>query len=116
MVKIIASNYPVKTVLEIVNSESEQTISTYNTNDNDSYNEFAPVMRFKDYVKEQTSDRFVTLVDNEQMELYLSTIGGNRNSTFLCRIPIDISYSTGFTTYLKRIVRRNGRRVYLSRL
>ena len=100
MVQTIASNYPVKTVLEIVNSESEQTISTYNTNDNDSYNEFAPVMRFKDYVKERTNDRFVTLVDNEQMELYLSTIGGNRNSTFLCRIPIDISYSTGFTTYL----------------
>ena len=100
MVQTIASNYPVKTVLEIVNSESEQTISTYNTNDNDTYEEYAPVMRFKDYVKEQTSDRFVTLVDNEQMELYLSTVGGNRNSTFLCRIPIDIQYSTGFTTYL----------------
>jgi len=100
MVQTIASNYPVKTVLEIVNSESEQTISTYNTNDNDSYEEYAPVMRFKDYVKERTADRFVTLIDNEQMELYLSTVGGNKNSTFLCRIPIDISYSTGFTTYL----------------
>lgn len=100
MVKRIAANYPVKTILEITNSESEQTIATYKDSDNDTYEEFEPVATFKEFVKTTTEDRFVTLVDNDEMELYLSTIGGNRNSTYLCRIPIDISYSTGFTTYL----------------
>ena len=100
MVKIIASNYPVRTVLEIVNSESEQTISTYNTNDRDSYEDFAPIMRFKDYVSKRTDGKFVTLIDNDELELYLSTTGGNKNHSYLCRIPIDIRYSTGFTTYL----------------
>ena len=100
MVKTIAANYPVKTILEITNSESEQTIATYKDTDNDTYEEYQPVATFKEYVTKQTEDRFVTLVDNDEMELYLSTVGGNRNSTYLCRIPIDISYSTGFTTYL----------------
>jgi hypothetical protein len=100
MVQTIASNYPVKTILEITNSESEQTIATYKDTDNDTYEEYQPVPTFKEYVKKQTEDRFVTLIDNDEMELYLSTVGGNRNSTYLCRIPIDISYSTGFTTYL----------------
>ena len=100
MVKTIAANYPVKTILEITNSESEQTIATYKDTDNDTYEEYQPVATFKEYVKHKTSDRFVTLIDNDEMELYLSTVGGNKNSTYLCRIPIDISYSTGFTTYL----------------
>jgi hypothetical protein len=100
MVKTIAANYPVKTILEITNSESEQTIATYKDTDNDTYEEYQPVATFKEYVTKQTEDRFVTLVDNDEMELYLSTVGGNRNSTYLCRIPIDISYNTGFTTYL----------------
>jgi len=100
MVKTIAKNYPVKTILETSNSESEQTISTYNNTDGDSYIDYQPVMRFKDYVKDITDDRFVTLIDSDEMELYLSTVGGNKNHTYLCRIPIDISYSTGFTTYL----------------
>ena len=100
MVKTIAANYPVKTILEITNSESEQTIATYKDTDNDTYEEYEPIATFKEFVKKQTEDRFVTLIDNDEMELYLSTVGGNRNSTYLCRIPIDISYSTGFTTYL----------------
>ena len=100
MVKTIAANYPVKTILEITNSESEQTISTYKDTDNDTYEEYQPVPTFKEYVTKQTEDRFVTLIDNDEMELYLSTVGGNKNATYLCRIPIDISYNTGFTTYL----------------
>ena len=100
MVKKIARNYPVKTILEVTNSESEQTIATYNRNDTDSYEEFEPIMRFKDFVIAQTDNKFVTLIDNEEMELYLSTTGGNKNHSYLCRVPIDIAYSTGFTTYL----------------
>ena len=100
MVKTIASNYPVKTILEITNSESEQTISTYDTSDTDSYDEYQPVMRFKDYVEKVTANKFVTLIDNDEMEVYCSTTGGNKNQTYLCRVPIGIQYDTGFTTYL----------------
>ena len=100
MVRTIASNYPVRTIVEVVNSEQEQNITTYNTTDTDSYDEFKPVMRFKDHVTELTGGKFVTLIDNDEMELYLSTIGRNKNHTYLCRIPIDIQYDTGFTTYL----------------
>ena len=100
MVRKIASNYPVKTIVEVVNSEQEQNITTYNTSDTDSYDEFEPIMRFKDHVTELTNGKFVTLIDNDEMELYLSTIGRNKNYTYLCRIPIDMSYDTGFTTYL----------------
>ena len=100
MVQKIASNYPVKTILEISNSESEQTISSYNTNDGDSYEEYQPVMRFKDYVEKTTGNKYVTLIDNDEMEIYCSTVGGNKNQTYLCRVPIGISYDTGFTTYL----------------
>ena len=100
MVQTIASNYPVKTIVEISNSESEQTISTYETSDSDSYDEYQPIMRFKDYVEKETENKFVTLIDNDEMEVYCSTTGGNRNQTFLCRVPIHINYDTGFTTYL----------------
>tara|TARA_B110001454_G_scaffold88697_1_gene84857 strand:+ start:17 stop:2185 length:2169 start_codon:yes stop_codon:yes gene_type:complete len=100
MVKTVASNYPVKTILEIINSEKEQTIASYKNTDEDTFEEYQPVEKFKDYVALETENKFVTLIDNDEMELYLSTVGGNRNSSYLCRIPIDISYDTGFTTYL----------------
>ena len=100
MVRTIAANYPCKTIVEVVNSEQEQNITTYNTSDTDSYDEFPPIMRFKDHVTELTGGKFVTLIDNDEMELYLSTIGRNENHTYLCRVPIDIEYNTGFTTYL----------------
>ena len=100
MVKKIAGNYPVKTILEIVNSEQEQTIASYKNTDEDSYDEFQPTMRFKDYVSQQTSGRFTQIVNDDEMELYLSTTGRNKNHTYLCRVPIDVHYTTGFTTFL----------------
>ena len=100
MVQNIAENYPVKTVLETVNSEQEQSISTYNDTDGDMYKEYERVEKFSDFVDKATEGRGVKVVDNEEFELYLSTKGGNRNYTYLCRIPIDISYHAGFTTYL----------------
>jgi hypothetical protein len=100
MVKTIAVNYPAKTVLEISNSEGQQTVATYNNVDSDSYEEYEPVMEFKDYVSKNTDGRFVELINNDQMEVYLSTTGRNVNHTYLCRVPIDINYSVGFSTWL----------------
>ena len=99
-VREIASNYPAKTILEISNSEGQQTVSTYNNADSDAYEEYEPVMEFKDYVSKQTDGRFVELLNNDQMEVYLSTTGRNKNHTYLCRVPIDIHYSVGFSTWL----------------
>ena len=100
MVKSIASNYPVKTILEISNSEAEQSISTYQNEDNDSYDEFPPTMRFKDYVDNVTNSKFTEIINNDEMELYLATAGGDKIHSYLCRIPIEIECTTGFTTYL----------------
>ena len=100
MVRTIAMNYPVKTIVEVVNSEQEQNITTYKQSDEDSYTEFEPTIKFTDYVEKQTEGKYITLIDNDEMELYLSTTNGNRNHTYLCRVPIDISYDSGFTTYL----------------
>ena len=100
MVQKIAVNYPVVTILEINNSEGEQTISTYNNTDQDSYTRYDSTMRFKDYVSRSTDDKFVEIVNDDEMELYISTHGRNANHTHLCRIPIDLDYDTGFTTYL----------------
>ena len=99
-VREIAANYPAKTILEISNSEGQQTVSTYNNGDSDAYEEYEPVMEFKDYVGKQTDGRFVELINNDQMEVYLSTTGRNKNHTYLCRVPIDIHYSVGFSTWL----------------
>ena len=99
-VREIAANYPAKTILEISNSEGQQTVSTYNNGDSDAYEEYEPVMEFKDYVGKQTDGRFVELINNDQMEVYLSTTGRNTNHTYLCRVPIDINYSVGFSTWL----------------
>ena len=100
MVNRIAVNYPVVTILEVNNSEGEQTISTYNNTDQDSYVKFDATMRFKDYVSRETSERFVEIVNDDEMELYISTQGRNVNHSHLCRVPIDVDYDTGFTTYL----------------
>jgi hypothetical protein len=100
MVQNIAENYPVKTVLETINSEQEQTIATYNDTDGDMYLQYERVEKFSQYVDKMTNNMNVCVVDDEDYELYISTKGGNRNHTFLCRVPIDIGYSTGFTTYL----------------
>ena len=100
MVNRIAVNYPVVTILEINNSEGEQTISTYNNTDQDSYTKYDATMRFKDHVAKQTSDKFVEIVNNEEMELYISTQGRAANHNYLCRVPIDVDYNTGFSTYL----------------
>ena len=100
MVKKIAVNYPVRTVLEVINAEQEQEITTYKTDDGDTYEDYPAQMRFKDFVSNMTSDKFTEIVNDDEMELYLSTSGGNKNHTYLCRVPIDVKYETGFTTFL----------------
>ena len=100
MVKKIAVNYPVRTILEVINAEQEQEITTYKVDDGDTYEDYPAQMRFKDFVSNMTSDKFTEIVNDDEMELYMSTSGGNKNHTYLCRVPIDIDYETGFTTFL----------------
>ena len=100
MVNRIAVNYPVVTILEINNSEGEQTISSYNNTDQDSYTKFDATMRFKDHVAKQTDEKFVEIINDDEMELYISTQGRAINHNYLCRVPIDVEYNTGFSTYL----------------
>ena len=100
MVRKVASNYPVVTILEVINSESEQSISSYQNTDSDSYQTYPAIISFKDYVSKSTNNQFVEIINNDEMELYVSVQGRNSNFTHLCRIPIDIKYHTGFSTYL----------------
>ena len=100
MVKRIASNYPVKTVLEVINAESEQNISSYRNEDEDTYLEFASTMTFKEYVDKETNGRNVQIADTDEMEMYLSTQGRNNNYTYLCRVPIDMDFDSDFVTYV----------------
>ena len=100
MVRKIAVNYPVRTILEIVNAEQEQEITSYKMDDGDAYEDYPAQMRFKDFVSNMTNEKFTELINDDEMELYMSTTGGNKNHTYLCRVPIDVDYRTGFTTFL----------------
>lgn len=100
MIESIASNYPVKTILETVNSEGQQSIESYQQNDQDRYVTFDRIENFEDYVSTRTNDKYTTIVNNDEMEVYLSTTGGDNTNTFLCRIPIIMDHRTGFTTFI----------------
>lgn len=100
MVTSIASNYPVKTVLETVNSEGQQSVASYQQNDQDRYTTFERIEYFEDYVKERTNGKYTTVVDDDEMELYLSTTGRSYTNTYLCRVPIEMTHNTGFTAFL----------------
>jgi len=100
MVESIASNYPVKTILETVNSEGQQSVATYQKNDQDRYETFDRIENFEDYVSERTDGKYTKIVNDDEMELYLSTTGGDYTNTYLCRIPIEMHHRTGFTTFI----------------
>jgi hypothetical protein len=100
MIESIASNYPVKTILETINSEGQQSIATYQKNDQDRYVIFDRTEKFEDYVSTRTDGKYTTIINDDEMELYLSTTGGDYTNTFLCRVPIKMEHRTGFTAFI----------------
>ena len=100
MVRAIAVNYPVKTVIETINAEEEQSINSYHADIGDSYQEFTPIHTFEDYVKESTDSMYTKIHDDEELEVYLSTQRREATNAFLCRIPIGMNYHTfGFYVF-----------------
>jgi len=90
MVESIAKNYPVKTVMEVINAEEEQSINTYQER-RDDYKEFEPVHEFEDYVDSKTESKYTKIHDDDEIEVYLSNEKRERTKLFLCRIPIHMS-------------------------
>lgn len=116
MVKVVGANYPARTLLHVVNSEGEQSIETYQQEDQDEEIEFPAIKTFEDFVKLECSNpakngedyRYEKVLDDEHVEIYLTekpvSHYGEGCDAYLCRVPIKIELSKynryHFATYV----------------
>tara|TARA_B110000438_G_scaffold252108_1_gene256937 strand:- start:3281 stop:6322 length:3042 start_codon:yes stop_codon:yes gene_type:complete len=96
MIKVVASNYPARTLLHVTNSEGEQSIQTYQQNDQDEEVEFPAVITFEDFVKAKCGEtqNYKKVMDDEYVEVYLTDIKaaryGEEIDAYLCRVPLKL--------------------------
>ena len=101
MVKIVGSNYPVRTLLHVINSEGEQSIQNYQKHDQDEEVELPAIATFEDFVKKEcgitateTPYKYTKILDDEHVEVYITSKPLNRRGeecdSYLCRVPMKI--------------------------
>ena len=97
MVKTVGANYPARTLLHVLNSEGEQSIQTYQQEDQDEEIELPAVHTFEDFVKLQCGENnnYTKILDNEFVEVFITDLpnvryGDSACDAYLCRVPIKL--------------------------
>ena len=97
MVKVVGANYPARTLLHVLNSEGEQSIQTYQQEDQDEELELPAVHTFEDFVKLQCGEHsYRKALDNDFVEVYITDLpnvryGESPCDAYLCRVPIKLA-------------------------
>lgn len=109
VVKIVGNSFPVRTELEVINSDSindDSSISSYNKVNYDDIKFYDAVRTFDDHAKKFAEIRNVKMakiIDNDMIEAYITSLSRTeRSGTYLCRVPISTKV-TGSFSYLTNI-------------